>query len=157
MQTQTKEIYASGTTMDTSEIKDLCSRVGLECRIIDLSELSNFDELYAVIHTGQTKNEYNSGITNHWVAIYGKYFFDSYGKYSAYALPEWVDTVDTVPRTLQEYSTNVCGMYVISFLKFCHDKSSLKSDPGREYSLYYDFDTDKKENDRKILDWSKSV
>lgn len=143
--------------MDSDEINELLSKLGLEHRIIDLTEIGSFDELYAVVHTGTNKNEANNGISNHWCAIYGKYFFDSYGKYSAYALPDWIDPVDTVPRQLQSFNSNVCGMYACAFIKFCESKNNVNSDPGRAFSLAFDFDVDRKENDSKILEWSKTI
>lgn len=152
-----EEIFQSKTSMDTSEVQQLMSKLGLETTIIDLSELGSFDGLYAYVHTGQEENEFNSGITNHWLGIYGNYLFDSYGKYGSYQLPPNIDPVDTVPRALQAYDTNVCGMYVAAFLKYCSSIKNLKTDPGRGFSLEFDFDHDKKQNDRNILDWSESL
>jgi hypothetical protein len=157
MESLEKEAFHESTAMDSEEIKTLMNKLGLTYRIIDLSEIDGFDELYAVVHTGQVGNEANSGINNHWCAIYGKYFFCSYGKYSSYALPKWIDPVDTVPRQLQSFDSNVCGMYACAFIKFCEDKQNVSSDPGREFSLQFDFDTDRKENDAKILHWSKQI
>ena len=123
----------------------------------DLENLENFDSLYGYVHTGTTESEYNSGITNHWLAIYGKYLLDSYGKYSAWDLPDWVVPVQTIPRALQAYDSNVCGLYCGAYLKHCHDQKNLKTNPGRSFSVDFGFTKDRKSNDEIILDWYHSL
>lgn len=149
----TNDPYAEATAFTDGELKQLTNRLGLQFNLTDLENLENFDMLYGYVHTGPEPNEFNSGITNHWLAIYGKYVLDSYGKYSAWDLPSWVVPVQTIPRALQAYDSNVCGIYAAAYLKHCDNLKNLKTNPGRSFSVAFDFTKDRKQNDNIILDW----
>ena len=148
--------YSKSAEMTGDEIMQGASKLGLNCKLIDLAELDSLNSICAVIHTGKEKNEYNNGYTNHWLAIYGKYMFDSYGKYGAWETPDWVEEVDTVPKAVQSYNSNVCGQYCLAYLSFAKE-SDGSDDVGREFATAFDFGKDREENDEKILEWFNSI
>ena len=128
------DIYANKTILDTSELQALCSALNIQYNLLDLSQLNSNSNFYSFVHTGEKANNYNSGLTNHWLAVYGPNVFDSYGKYSAWKIPPGYNFVETVPAALQEYNTNVCGMYATAYLDFCINSNSDGSDDlGREF------------------------
>jgi hypothetical protein len=104
--------------LDESDLEDFCSRNKLEFNVVNLSELESFDSQYGFIHTGEQKDQFNSGNINHWMFIYGRYVFDSYGSQSDFLLPEWTEKVQLKPERIQEFGSNVCGEYCCTFYHF---------------------------------------
>lgn len=152
------DIYANSSILDTSELQALCSRLGIEYNMLDLSNLEQNQHFYTFIHTGQDETEGNSGLKNHWLAAYGPNIFDSYGKYNAWTIPSNYSFVETVPRALQEYNTNVCGMYCAAYLDFCIKANSDGSDDmGREFCVSFGFGKNREQNDSIILSWYDSI
>lgn len=147
-------IYSKSAIMDSSELQALSSRLGIKYNMIDLKNLASNPHFYSFVHTGEHENEFNSGLTNHWLAVYGPYIFDSYGKYAAWKLPPGYRVVQTIPRALQEYNTNVCGMYAAAYLAFCVEENSDGTDDlGREFCIAYGFGKNREINDTIILSW----
>jgi hypothetical protein len=153
-----KDIYANSSILDTSELKALAGKLGFEYNMIDLEQMGSNPHFYTFIHTGQTANEVNSGLKNHWLCVYGPHIFDSYGKYSAWKVPSNYDFVETIPKALQEYNTNVCGMYCAAYLDFCIKAHSDGSDDmGRDFCVSFGFGKNREHNDSIILSWYDSI
>jgi len=153
-----QDIYSNAAIMDESELQQLCSRLGLEYNMIDLAELNSNPHFYTFIHTGNSSNTANSGLTKHWLAAYGPYIFDSYGKYNAWNIPSEYSFVETIPRALQEYNTNVCGMYCAAYINFCAQNNSDGTDDlGRDFCAEFDFGKNRELNDSIILSWYDNI
>lgn len=152
------DIFSEGAIMDSNDLKELFSRLGLEYSEITLADLAENEQFYTLVHTGRTKNNSNSGYPNHWLAVYGPNIFDSYGKYSSWNIPYGYNPVETIPATLQEYGTNVCGMYCAAYIDFCHNNDSDGGDDlGREFCIAFGFSKNKKENDSIVLSWYEGI
>lgn len=152
------DIYSEKSILDENELRALCNKLGLKYNMIDLSELGENDSFYGFIHTGTSENSYNKGNENHWMAFYGPNVFDSYGKHSLWKIPSNFSWVQTIPKALQEYNTNVCGAYCAAYLDFCNKNGSDGSDDlGREFCNEFDFTKNREENDTKILSWYDSI
>lgn len=153
-----QDIYAKSSILDTSELQALCRILNIEYNMIDLSQLASNQHFYSFVHTGQQETKGNSGLKNHWLAVYGPNIFDSYGKYNAWSIPKDYSFVETVPRALQEYNTNVCGMYCAAYLDFCIKANSDGSDDmGREFCMAFGFGKNREINDSIILAWYDSI
>jgi hypothetical protein len=153
-----QDIYSNEAVMDSNELRELFAKLGLTYSECELSTLSQNNEFYTLVHTGRTKSSANSGQTNHWLACYGPFIFDSYGKYNLWHLPPGYEPVETIPGTLQEYGTNVCGMYCAAYIDFCNNSDSDGSDDlGREFCIAYGFGKNRKENDTIILSWYEGI
>lgn len=127
-----------------------------------------------MLFTGNNEDEYNSlpekitkvagrkvrvegkRLTKHWMAIYGNLLFDSYGYQDDYKInKEMFKPVRTHPTRLQQFDSDVCGAYVLSFLHFCNKNASNTSDNkiGHEYTDFFDFSDDRSQNDKTVLKW----
>jgi hypothetical protein len=153
-----EDIYSKDAIQDSGELNTLCQKLGIEYHQLDLSQLGSNPPFYGFVHTGAKANNYNSGLTNHWMALYGPFIFDSYGKYNAWSIPSNFEFVETVPRALQEYNTNVCGMYSAAYINFCNSQQSNGSDDlGREFCIAYGFGKNREANDTIILSWYDQI
>lgn len=156
------------------EMLKYCKKHDIPASMITLEEYNESpDSLskFQVIFTGSTANTYNTvkaktikkdgkeyeyeeqPITHHWLGGIGNIVFDSYGYYDDYTWPENTEFVHTVPRRLQEFNSNVCGLYVLSFLSFCKNKNPDYENLGRDYSIEYGFSNDRNENDNIVIKW----
>lgn len=150
---------------------------GLNINILTLEELYNKPEdanLNCVIFTGDKENEYNSAkeriteiggkrvrvegkqLTQHWMAIYGNLLFDSYGYQEDYKINrDMFKFVKTHPSRLQQFDSDVCGEYVLSFIYYCN-KNAMNSETiniGDDYVEFYNFSDDRDRNDKIVLEW----
>ena len=159
------------------QLQKFFDKHGIAANIItlqDLNENSSSADKFAAIFTGDEENEYNTvpekqverggkaftleeqPLTKHWLGLAGNYFFDSYGYETDYVKPDWLINVTTRPRRLQEYDSDVCGEYVASFIYYAAKEAKSFDNLGRDYSVYMDFNEDRYENDKKVLEWFKT-
>ena len=142
-------------------IENFLHKHNISANIITLKELNeNIDnaEKSCIIFTGDEKDEYNNGYSKHWLGLYGDYLFDSYGYQKDYKLPSSLSFVKTYPSRLQEFDSVVCGEYVCCFLLFCNKiKKDNNSQIGKDFSLYFGFSTNRKENDNIVIKETHNV
>lgn len=137
--------------LDESDLKDFCKSNGLEYQIVDLKDLESFESKYAFVHSGATKDQFNGGNTNHWMFIYGRMIFDSYGLQEDFLFPQWTQPVELKPKRIQEYGSNVCGEYCCTFYKFVHSGIDPNDENmGLEYCDSLGFSENRGRNDRLV-------
>jgi hypothetical protein len=137
--------------LDETDLELFCQRNKLQYKCTNLKDLANFDGQYTFVHTGQEKDQFNGGNTNHWMFLYGKNLFDSYGMQDDFLLPEWAVPVQMKPHRIQEYGSNVCGEYCSTFYKFA--ASGIDPDDanmGLEYSDAMQLSQRRGDNDRLV-------
>lgn len=126
--------------------------------------------VYFVIYTGSEPNQFNTldekqkeangekftfakqPITHHWIGGFGNIIFDSYGYYGDYKWPENTEFLDTIPSRLQEFDSDVCGLYVLAYLHFCKQTTDY-TNLGHDFVNHYGFTTDRNKNDNIVIQW----
>jgi hypothetical protein len=156
-----------------NQMINFCKKHDINANVIELDEFNknpDIANLFFIIYTGSEPNEYNtlkpsekkhSGehytlpeqpITHHWLGGHGNKIFDSYGYYGDYKWPEGIEGVTTIPSRLQEYDSDVCGLYVLAFLKFC-STTKEHDNIGFDFSNEHGFTNNRNENDESIIKW----
>jgi hypothetical protein len=153
-----KEIFAESNSLSETQLQNFCKKVGLNYHIVDLDKIENATSRFSFIFTGNEPNEFNKGHDHHWMFLDGINIFDSYGKPSAYDLPEKYNFIVNHPRQLQEFGSTVCGEYCCAFYFFVSKNPNLSiQEIGEEFSDYFGFTKNKLENDKLVFDWYHSI
>ena len=146
------------TALTDLQIKAFCKKHNLPYHIIDLKDLDKNDYDCTFVYTGNEANEFNGGNPHHYCFLVGSHFFDSYGKHNttdegnAYKLPEHIKIFDQKPNRIQSYDTNVCGEYCCLFYQFLNENGELaESDLAQAFITYYNFSTNRTQNDETCL------
>ncbi len=150
-----KKPFSNSSTLSNIDIEKFIKKHNLNANLLTLEEFnSNPDSAhaYCVLFTGEDKNKLNNGYSHHWLGLCGDYAFDSYGYLSDYTFPIKLNHVKCFPSRLQEFSSNVCGEYVLSFISFCQNKQ-LDENIGRDYCYHYGFSRNRNNNDKIVLSW----
>ncbi len=168
--------FSERVALTDSDIVNFGQKHGFHITIVDLADLNeDIDKAgkFSAIFTGNEGNEYNTlpeetkrqgdhivvfeeqKLTKHWLGIYGNLIFDSYGYSKDYTLPSEFVSCRLYPSRVQSFDSAVCGEYVCAFLYYCFktNPDGASKDVGKDFSLYFNFTTDRKENDKKILAW----
>ncbi len=149
--------FANKSTLNDVEILQFLKRNNIQANILTLEQFYNNPDsalAFTVLFTGNNKNEYNNGYTHHWLGLCGDYIFDSYGYQKDYKFPSDINFqfVKCFPSRLQEFDSNVCGEYVLSFIHFCQNYQ-LNSNVGRDYCYIFNFSRNRNKNDEIVLQW----
>jgi hypothetical protein len=137
--------------MNETNLEKFCKTNSLKYELVVLEDLDNFKGTYAFIHTGDKKNQFNGGNINHWMFIYGKHIFDSYGLAEEFLLPAWAKKVQLKPARIQEFGSNVCGEYCCTFYQFVVSGVDQNDENmGLEYCDSMGFSQDRGSNDRLV-------
>lgn len=137
------------------EIEKFCKLNNIPYSFLDLTEVPNTDKEQAFVHTGEKKNDINKGTINHWLYYLDGKIFDSYGDRSAYNIPENIKFFPN--KRLQEFGTNPCGAYCLSFASFINLNPENVKESGEkiigEYEEMFGLTGNQKENDIEIKNW----
>ena len=163
-----KEIFNENKALTSSQIKKVWSKFCPEWAYqeYELSELKSEGMApYAIVFTGNKKDETNDGNDHHWLALVNNSIFDSYGmgkgeKKTQYKLPANIKTFKK-PQ-FQEYNSDICGEYCLLFILNAvehEDKENLDNhDLLVSFQENYDVSpTDRRHNDEAILEAYKKI
>lgn len=149
------EIFAEKTSTTPNELHDWCSKQNLPWSMISLDEPASMVKIAknTFVYTGNKKNELNMGATHHWLFLSGQHLFDSYGRAHTYKLPFKTRPLNTTPKRLQSWGSNVCGQYCCLLYKFIFKGQGNKvhHDTGSKFSYMYGYTRDKNKNDKITL------
>ena len=172
--------FSEKNTLSNYDIQNFCKYNDIPANIITLEEFNlepDNANKFCVIYTGDSGNKYNTlpekteqtahgkfklaeqKLTHHWLGLYGNKLFDSYGYGRDYIMPSFVDYVKNWPSRLQEFDSVCCGEYVLAFLYYCKQNkaSANNTNLGRDFCHEFDFGTDRRENDEKVIAWYKKA
>lgn len=150
------DVFKSRNALSDHQIQAFCKKNKISYHYCDLKELSNnFEKLPAsvFVFTGNEKNEYNNGYTEHWIYLFGNQLFDSYSFQSKYNLDSRIQPVKLFPKQLQEFNSVVCGEYCLAFAHYVHTQDFEEDDIGLDFCNYYGFKKNKHKNDETVFDW----
>lgn len=170
--------FSNTSTLDNNDIANFCKKNNIDANILTLEQFNENPgdaNTFCIIFTGNSGNKYNTvnaktifkkgkkikyaeqKLTHHWLGVFADYIFDSYGYQHDFTFPnneEQFKFVKCFPSRLQEFNSNVCGEYVLSFLHYCKNNiNTVDDDVGEDYSSFMNFTIDRFSNDKKVIDW----
>ena len=148
------------STLSNVDLQKFCTSQHLPFNNITLEELNNSSSIpkFTFVFTGNDSNQYNGGYHNHWLFLFSNQLFDSYSYQKSYQLPEWVQSVQLVPKVIQQFGSNVCGEYCSAFYWFV--KKLEKTDNnnlGIQFCNFFHLTGDRDSNDAKINKWFDEI
>jgi hypothetical protein len=168
-----QEPFNSKYALSDRQMLDFCRQKGIDANIVTLKEYNEDPgkaNVRFIIYTGNEPNEYNTlsekekemeggkftfgvqPITHHWMGGIGNMVFDSYGYYGDYKWPSETEGIETIPTRLQEFNSDVCGLYVLAFLDFTIKETDY-SNLGIDFVNHYGFSTNRNKNDETVITW----
>lgn len=149
-------------TLSEKDLESFCKAQNLPWALITLEQLNSAPESApkaCFVFTGNQSDSINKGYHHHWLFLYGNLLFDSYSYQHEYTVPsESIQAVTLHPRILEEYGSNTCGEYCAAFYWFVSKTQvPLDDSVGQAFCHYFGFSSDRRENDKKIVQWFNSV
>ena len=150
-----KMIDSNRTALTDVNIEKWCNVNGIHPLILDLKDKYAAFEKYAFIFTGNEPNEFNNGVTNHWLLKIDNRLFDSYGEQAnSYNVPTGMKIAHNVPNQYQQWApASVCGEYT-SVVRWLYEQlkpQDLDIFFSHDVPNYFVLTTDKFKNDQHIL------
>jgi hypothetical protein len=149
------DIAAEKAILDGEEILLYAKNHSLDITITNFKTAKSCPTILQVIHTGEEKNKTNGGINNHWIAGVGDHIFDSLGYFRVYKIDGGgFKELRTSPKRMQSIGTNVCGEYVLLFLKEASlmYKTHSIEEILKHFKAKYNISHDTIKNDENILE-----
>ena len=150
--------FADSATLSNVDLERWCRDNSLTYNLVTLEELQKASasrEKFNFVFTGEHSSPLNNGYHNHWMFLYGNFLFDSYGYQGEYKLPESIKPVNTYPKRLQQFNSNVCGEYCCAFYHFVKHHTSLDfTNLGQQFCNEFNFSSSQREkNDEIVLEF----
>ena len=150
------EVFQIRNALTDIQIKAFCLKNKIPYHYCDLKKLSeNMNDLPAscFVFTGNKKDEFNNGYSEHWLYLFGNHLFDSYSFQQHYTLNPSISFVKLFPKQLQEFNSVVCGEYCLAIAHYVATQDYEEGEVGIDFCNHYGFTKNKHQNDETVYTW----